>query len=51
MPPRDLVRGGLSCVTGLSKWVTGGFGKSGLGEDRIQKGVGVKSMEGEIQEM
>lgn len=40
MLPSDLVRLGLSCVIGLDKCVTGGFGKSGLSGIESQNVVG-----------
>lgn len=45
MLPCDLVRLGPSCVVGLGKWVTGGFGKSDSDGDRGQNGVGERSVE------
>lgn len=45
MLPCDLVRLTLSCVVGLGKWVLDGFGKSDLGRDRSQNGVGEESVE------
>lgn len=45
MLPCDLVRLGLSCVVRLGKWFPGGFGKSDLGGDRSQNGVGEERVE------
>lgn len=45
MLPCDLVKLGPSCVVGLGKWVSGGFGKSDLGGDRRQNEVREESVE------